>query len=76
MDRILLRFNTKFEEDSLKRTWRVLVNGEETLAAKVIIQVIGETIQEPVDGIQKYHILCHGKVIWNKGTDTARIVEG
>lgn len=69
MDRILLRFNTKFEEDQEKRTWRVLVNGTETLADKVIIRyVCCETIQEDVDGIPKYHILCFGKVNWQGNT--------
>ena len=65
MDRILLRFNTKFEEDPARRTWRVLVNGAETLASKVIIKVNGETIQEDVAGIPKYHILCIGCVVWD-----------
>lgn len=70
MSRILLRFNTKFQEDPQKRTWRVLVDGKEKLADKVFIRVAGETVQEYVDGILKYHILCDGHVIWNNDTAT------
>lgn len=29
-NRILIRFNTKFEEDTQKRKWRVLVDGVES----------------------------------------------
>lgn len=73
MDRVLLRFNTKFEEDPLKRTWRVLVNGVETLAEKVYINIPGETIQEDVaPGVTKFHILCYGKVHWEGDIATVR----
>lgn len=63
MDRILVRFNTKFAEDPLKRGWRVLVNGEEQLAHRVDIQVPCETITEPIStGEIKHHFLCFGYV--------------
>jgi hypothetical protein len=67
MHRILLRFNTKWEQDDLKRRWRLLVDGEERLAHKVLIWVEGETITEPVDGEAKDHILLHGHVAWGDG---------
>jgi hypothetical protein len=72
--RILLRFNTKFAEDPEKRTWRVLVNGEETLAHKVLIKIPCETITEPIStGEIKHHFLCYGKVEWLPG-DVAEVV--
>ncbi|NBT58128.1 hypothetical protein EBT16_05025, partial [bacterium] len=37
-DRILVRFNTKWRDDPEGRQWRVLVNGEETLASRVTIR--------------------------------------
>lgn len=63
-DRILVRFNTKWQNDQQKRQWRVLVNGEEQLAHKVEIKVASETIEEEVAGEQKFHFLCSGKTIW------------
>lgn len=72
--RILLRFNTKVAEDPQKRTWRVLVNGEETLAHKVLIQIPCETITEPIaTGEIKHHFLCYGRVEWHPG-DIAEVV--
>lgn len=63
--RILIRFNTKFEEDSLSRKWRVLVDGVESLAHKVKIHGICETITEPIaSGEIKHHFLCVGYLIW------------
>ncbi len=65
-DRILVRFNTKWEQDPLKRTWRVLVNGEEKLASDVHIDVPCRSIVEDVEpGVTKYHMLCYGKVSWD-----------
>lgn len=66
-DRILIRFNTKVEEDPLKRPWRVLVNGEETLAYKVYVMVPCATITEPIaTGEVKHHMLCYGKVTFDE----------
>ncbi len=60
-NRILVRFNTKYKEDDLRRNWRVLINGEETLAHDVYINVPTETIVEPIaTGEIKYHFLCWG----------------
>lgn len=71
MARVLLRFNTKFEEDPKRRTWRVLVDGTEKLADKVYINVLAETITEDVaPGVTKYHVLCHGNVAWDGDTAT------
>lgn len=67
MSRILLRFNTKYKEDPEGRTWRVLVDGTETLAHKIVTTIPCETIQEPVEGVEKHHFLCWGKVDWTEG---------
>lgn len=65
MDRILLRFNTKFLEDPSQRKWRVLVNGEEQLAHQIEVRVPCETITEPIStGEIKHHFLCHGYLHW------------
>lgn len=73
-DRVLLRFNTKFADDPERRTWRVLVNGKETLAHKVLIKIPCETITEPIStGEIKHHFLCFGKVTWLPG-DIAEVV--
>jgi hypothetical protein len=73
MARILLRFNTKFEQDSKGRTWRVLEDGIERLASKVFIHAVdGQTIQEDVDGVPKYHLLFNGGTIWEN--DEATII--
>lgn len=74
MSRILIRFNTKFEDDPQKRKWRVLEDGVEKLAHKVLISTDAETIQEDVDGIPKYHIMCHGSVHWTNN-DVADVYE-
>ena len=65
MSRILLRFNTKFTDDPKRRTWRVLVDGKEKLAEKVFVNAVGETIQEDVDGVPKYHVMFNGHVTWD-----------
>jgi hypothetical protein len=65
--RILIRFNTKFEEDSEKRKWRLLVDGEESLAHKITFYTFGETITETIPtGEVKHHILCEGTVRWEE----------
>jgi len=64
-DRILVRFNTKWKEDPEGRQWRVLVNGEETLASRVSIRTGSDTVEEPINGEQKFHFLCFGKVVWS-----------
>lgn len=63
-DKILVRFNTKWQEDNLKRQWRVLVNGNETLAAHVCLRTGSYTVEEAINGEQKFHFLCRGKVVW------------
>ena len=70
MDKVLVRFNTKHEMDGGCRKWRVLVNGKEWLAQKVMISVPCETVCESVEGVDKYHFLCHGKVEWAGETAT------
>ncbi|MBC8063535.1 MAG: hypothetical protein H7Y17_01795 [Chlorobia bacterium] len=66
-DRILVRFNTKVADDPEGRAWRVLVNGVETLAHKVHIEVPCESITEPIaTGEIKHHFLCRGRVRWSQ----------
>jgi hypothetical protein len=67
-NRILVRFNTKWQNDPDKRQWRVLVNGVESLAHKVVIKTTVTTIEEEVAGEQKFHFLCYGQVLW-QGTN-------
>ena len=75
-DRILIRFNTKFAEDPEGRCWRVLVNGEETLAHRVQISVPCETITEAIaTGEIKHHFLCDGQVQWGP-EHVATVVSG
>ncbi len=68
--RILVRFNTKYETDPQRRRWRVLTDGQERLADKVVTHAIWESIEEPVDGIQKYHMMYQGRCKWNGDTAT------
>jgi hypothetical protein len=72
-NRILVRFNTKWQEDIQGRKWRVLENGVETLTDNVIITIPCSTIQEdvPVSGT-RWHFLCYGTVFWNDGNATIR----
>ncbi len=73
-DRILIRFNTKFNDDPEGRCWRVLVNGDETLAHRVEIAIPCETVTEPIaSGEIKHHFLCDGRVEWQAGS-IARVV--
>lgn len=41
---------------------RVLVNGTEK-EGKVIVNASEKTIQEPIDGVQKYHVMFSGMFI-------------
>lgn len=70
LKRILIRFNTKWSGGNDR--WRVLIDGKEHLADKVNIDVPCETIQEQVDGQEKFHFLCLGNVVWNN--DKARVI--
>jgi len=73
-DKILIRFNTKWQEDEQKRTWRVLINGVEYLASKVNVNVPCVSTMEDIEpGVTKWHMLCYGKVYW-KGTES--FIEG
>lgn len=64
--RILIRFNTKADQDPLKRCWRVLQDGVETLAHRVVTYTTCETITEPIEsGEIKHHFLCYGNVVWD-----------
>lgn len=64
MKRILIRYNTKHEQDEGFRKWRVVIDGTEHLAHKVKVNVPCETICEDVGGTEKYHFLCFGEVSW------------
>ena len=61
-ERILIRFNTKWKEDRNHRQWRVLIEGKERLVHEVIIGVPCMTLEEEINGEQKFHFLCFGFV--------------
>ena len=64
-NRILVRFNTKWQEDVMQRKWRVLMNGEEKLAHEILITIPCKIIQEDVPDVgTKWHFLCYGNVTW------------
>jgi hypothetical protein len=58
-----IRYNTKVGDGDL--VWRIIVDGQETLASKVEINgyVYGET--SFVNGERKMNIACDGKIYWN-----------
>ena len=60
---IQVRYNTKVGDGYLH--WRVIADGEETLASHIEISgyVYGES--SVVNGDQKMNIACDGKIYWN-----------
>lgn len=67
-DRILLTFNTKFEEDPQKRKWKVLVNEVERLAHQIVVIAYAETVVERIpQGEERCSFLCEGRVVWKEG---------
>ncbi len=74
MSRILVRFNTKWEQDEQKRQWRVVVDGVEELAHKVKIRTACDTIQEAIStGEIKHHFLCEDSFVTWDGASVATI---
>ena len=67
-----IRYNTKNNDGPLK--WRIIANGEETLASHIVIRgyVYGES--SIVDGHEKMNIACDGKIYWN-GTSAEIITD-
>ena len=67
-----IRYNTKVGSGDL--VWRIIIDGEETLASS--IEIRGYTYGESsiVDGDRKMNIACDGRIYWN-GTH-AEIVTG
>ena len=63
-DTVLIRFNTKWQDDSKRRKWRVVINGFEYLASQVHIRVDCDSIEEPINGEPKFHMLCFGYATW------------
>lgn len=63
-DRILVRFNNKWEVDKEKRKWRLLINDIEFLVHSIKIKCEANTLEEPINGEPKYHFLCLGIVNW------------
>jgi hypothetical protein len=57
-----IRYNTKNNGGPLK--WRIIADGEETLASHIEIKgyMYGES--SVVDGDQKMNIACDGKIYW------------
>jgi hypothetical protein len=60
---IQIRYNTKVGDSDLH--WRVIIDGEETLASHIEVKgyVYGES--SIVNGDQKMNIACYGKIYWN-----------
>lgn len=58
-----IRYNTKVGDGDL--VWRIIVDGQETLASRLEIHgyVYGET--SFVDGDRKMNIACDGKIYWD-----------
>jgi hypothetical protein len=58
-----IRYNTKAGEGDL--VWRIIIDGEETLASN--IEIRGYTYGESsvVDGERKMNIACDGKIYWH-----------
>lgn len=69
---IQVRYNTKVGDTDLH--WRVIVDGQETLASH--IQIHGYVYGEPsiVNGDKKMNIACRGKIYWH-GTSAEIITE-
>lgn len=67
-----IRYNTKVGDGDL--VWRIIIDGEESLASS--IEIRGYTYGESsiVDGDRKMNIACDGRIYWN-GT-RAEIVTG
>lgn len=77
MARFQIRFNTKYiESPGQALKWRILVEGVESLASRIQIDVPCETTEDIVteggQTVQKWHISGHGKAVWS-GT-SVRIV--
>ena len=60
---IQVRYNTKVGDSDLH--WRVIVDGEETLASHIEIQGYAYGESSVVNGDQKMNIACYGKIYWN-----------
>ncbi|MBX9766698.1 MAG: hypothetical protein K2X47_05450 [Bdellovibrionales bacterium] len=65
--KIKIRYNTdKDKSDSSLPPWRVLINGEEHLAQRVLLETRSWTTLDEVEpGRLKWHISCDGVVDWN-----------
>ena len=74
MQRIQIRFNTKFAESPGSRLkWRVLVNGAEHLASHVKVCVPCETTEDVIEeGVVKWHLTCQGSAVWSGDAITIR----
>jgi len=64
-DNILLRFNTKWQNDPEGRKWRVVINDIEHLASEVHIHAKARTVEKEVNGEPKFHLFCIGTVQWS-----------
>lgn len=62
-DEIILRFNTKAEEND-PLIWRVFINGMEHLASGFEIHGYIYDIKSEEKGIMKYNVGCKGRVRW------------
>jgi hypothetical protein len=68
MNKVNIRYNTKATEtDTLH--WRVVINGVETLASEVEVNVKLRTTKDWIEGVgYKWHITCESDNIQWSGT--------
>jgi hypothetical protein len=62
-DEIVLRFNTKAEENN-PLVWRVFVNGQEMLASSFEIHGYVYDVESFENGVKKLNVGCKGRVRW------------
>lgn len=69
MASIKIRFNTEYKSTpSEEYKWRIVVDGQESLAKNVAIKVPSCSTEDLLpSGIMKYHISCEGNVVWSDG---------
>lgn len=70
-----IRFNTeKDKRDQSLPPWRVLIQGQEYLAEKVVINTQAWTTSDEIaPGVLKWHISCDGEPKWGEGFKTCVI---
>lgn len=58
-----IRYNTKVGSGDL--VWRIIIDGEETLASSIEIRGYAYGESSIVDGERKMNMACDGKIYWH-----------